>query len=67
MAKSNTTPVLPISFTDKAFRSRVIILEDGRSFAVAKSAICAGDEVLIQYLDQHPEFERLTPQPAGEA
>lgn len=59
MAKntSNTTTG-PVLFADQVFKSRTIVLDDGRSFAVVKGRIAAQDPALIAYLDQHPEFER---------
>ena len=45
-------------FKDKAFRSRTIVLDGGRTFTVEKSAIEASDPALIEHLDKHPNFER---------
>lgn len=47
-----------VVFRDKAYKSRTIVLSDGRSFAVEKSRIASNDAALIACLDQHPEFER---------
>ncbi|AMC35432.1 hypothetical protein [Janthinobacterium sp. B9-8] len=67
MAKPSNTPIQPVSFTDKAFRSRTILLDDGRSFAVINRAISSDDDVLIAHLDQRLDFERLILPPASEA
>lgn len=48
-----------VTFADKAFKSRTLVLEDGRAFAVDKSRIVATDLALIAHLDQHPEFDRV--------
>lgn len=48
----------PVIFKDKAFRSRTIVLDGGRTFTVEKSAIEASDPALIEHLDKHPDFER---------
>jgi hypothetical protein len=48
----------PVIFKDKAFKSRTVILDDGRAFAVEKSTIEATDAALIAHLDSHPDFER---------
>lgn len=60
MAKADKTepPATPVVFKDKAFKSRTIVLNDGRAFAVEKSTIEASDPVLIDHLDKHPDFER---------
>lgn len=61
MAKTNNDQPLgtPIAFRDKAFKSRTIIIDDGRAFQVEKYGIEAQDPALIAYLDKHPEFERV--------
>jgi hypothetical protein len=38
MAKPSHTQIQPVSFTDKAFRSRMNMLDDGRSFVVINRA-----------------------------
>lgn len=60
MAKSDKTEAssTPVVFKDKAFKSRTIVLNDGRAFAVEKSTIEASDPALIECLDKHPDFER---------
>lgn len=63
MAKTNTESTNStnnaVVFKDKSFKSRTIIIEDGRSFPVEKSRIEASDQALIEYLDKHPDFERI--------
>ena len=62
MAKTNTESTNnAVVFKDKAFKSRTIIIDDGRSFPVEKSRIEAQDPALIKHLDNHPDFERVTP------
>lgn len=60
MAKADKTepPATPVVFKDKAFKSRTIVLNDGRVFPVEKSTIEASDPALIDHLDKHPDFER---------
>ena len=48
-----------VTFADKAYKSRTIVLPDGRSFAVEKGRITAADPALVEHLDKHPEFERI--------
>lgn len=62
MAKTTTrnTATGPVVFADQAFKSRTIVLEDGRGFPVVQARITAEDPLLIAHLDQHPEFERVT-------
>ena len=61
MAKTTdtNTATTQVVFADKAFKTRTIVLEDGRTFAVEKSRIVAADPALIDHLDKHPEFERV--------
>ncbi|QOJ19947.1 MAG: hypothetical protein HRU77_04115 [Gammaproteobacteria bacterium] len=61
MAKSDKAEAsaAPVVFKDKAFKSRTIVLDDGRSFVVEKSTIEATDAALIVHLDSHPDFERV--------
>lgn len=54
-----TTSTESVTFADKAFKSRTVVLEDGRTFAVEKSRIVATDPALIAYLDTNPDFERV--------
>lgn len=60
MAKTNTESTNnAVVFKDKVFKSRTIIIEDGRSFPVEKSRVEASDSALIAHLDNHPDFERI--------
>ena len=61
MAKPNKAEAsaIPVVFKDKAFKSRTIVLGDGRAFQVEKSRIEASDPALIAYLDKHAEFGRI--------
>lgn len=47
-----------VTFIDRAYKSRTLILADGRTFAVERSRIAASDPALLEYLDQHPDFTR---------
>ena len=49
-----------ITFRDKAFRSRTIVFEDGRTLAVENSTVVVSDEEQTAALDRHPDFERAT-------
>lgn len=60
MAKTidTNTATTSVVFSDKTFKIRTIVLEDGRTFGVERSRIVAADPALVAYLDKHPEFER---------
>ena len=47
-----------VTYRDLAFKSRTLVLADGRSFAVAQGRIQTGDTSLIAFLEKHPEFQR---------
>ena len=57
-----TTPVAdPVrTFRDKVYTSRTLILPGGATLAVAKGRVSAVDDQQFQYLNSHPDFERLT-------
>ena len=57
-----TTPVAdPVrTFRDKVYTSRTLILPGGATLAVAKGRATAVDDQQFQYLNSHPDFERLT-------
>ena len=57
-----TTPaVAPArTFRDKVYTSRTLILPSGAAVPVAKGRACAVDDDQFQYLNTHPDFERLT-------
>lgn len=57
-----TTPVAdPVrTFRDKVYTSRTLILPGGATLAVAKGRATAVDDQQFQYLNTHPDFERLT-------
>lgn len=55
---TNTTATRVV-FADKAFKTRTIVLADGRTFAVEKRRIVAAEPALVDHLDKHPEFERV--------
>lgn len=61
MAKNQTketVETVEAVFRDKRFKSRVIVLEDGRSFAVEKGTIKTSDTALIEHLSAREDFER---------
>ena len=59
---SKTTPVAdPVrAFRDKVYTSRTLILPGGATLPVAKGRAMAVDDHQFQYLNSHPDFERLT-------
>lgn len=73
MAKIETKPsatseeksTLTVTFRDLAFKSRTLVLADGRSFAVDQGRIQTGDTALIAFLEKHPEFQREAEPLAG--
>ena len=77
MAKIDTKPTLTpiatpnekspstVTYRDLAFKSRTLVLADGRSFAVAQGSIQTGDSALIAFLENHPEFQRELDPAAG--
>lgn len=50
-----------VTFTDRAFKSRVLITPDGRSIHVSgrQAVVPVSDVVAIEYLDAHPDFEQV--------
>lgn len=56
----------PGTYRDKAYKSRTLVLPDGRTFAVERGRIETHDPALIAWLDQQQEFERLPAEPAAE-
>lgn len=59
---SKSTPVVdPVrTFRDKVYTSRMLILPNGATLPVAQSCATAVDDQQFQYLNSHPDFERLT-------
>ncbi|KMN13183.1 hypothetical protein TU86_14010 [Pseudomonas weihenstephanensis] len=63
-----TEPAAPVlqktaparTFRDKVYTSRTLILPGGASLPVAKGRATAVDDQQFQYLNSHPDFERLT-------
>ncbi|MDR6485396.1 hypothetical protein [Paraburkholderia terricola] len=51
--------MVSVTFRDKAFRSRTLVLADGRTLAVEKSTVVASCDEQIAWLDRHPDFERV--------
>ena len=54
----DTDPVR--TFRDKVYTSRTLILPGGATLPVAKGRATAVDDQQFQYLNTHPDFERLT-------
>lgn len=54
----DTDPVR--TFRDKVYTSRTLILPGGATLPVAKGSVSAVDDQQFQYLNNHPDFERLT-------
>lgn len=54
-----------VTYRDVAFKSRTLVLADGRSFAVVQGRIQTGDTVLIAFLEKHPQFQREPDSAAG--
>ncbi len=48
------------TFRDKVYTSRTLILPSGVTLPVAKGRASAVDDDQFQYLNTHPDFERLT-------
>jgi hypothetical protein len=50
-----------ITYTDRKFKSRVLIMPDGRALRISERRISVqgGDKGAIEYLDAHPDFERV--------
>ena len=54
----DTDPVR--TFRDKVYTSRTLILPNGTTLPVAKGRATAVDDHQFQYLNSHPDFQRLT-------
>lgn len=64
-ATSEEKSPLTVTFRDLAFKSRTLMLADGRSFAVEQGRIQTGDAALIAFLEKHPDFQREAEPLAG--
>lgn len=59
--QKNTPALSPArTFRDKVYTSRTLILPDGATLPVAKGRVSADSDEQFQYLNTHPDFERLT-------
>lgn len=64
---SESTPISPVlmpmtvTFRDKLYTSRTVVLPDGRTLAVAKNKVTvdSADDVAFKTLKAHAEFEQL--------
>ena len=54
-----------MTFRDLAFKSRTLVLADGRSFAVEQGRIQTGDAALIVFLEKQPDIQREAEPLAG--
>lgn len=54
-----TADPVSVTFRDKAFRSRTLVLADGRTLSVEKSTVTASDQEQLALLERHPDFERV--------
>ena len=59
LQKSSPAPSPTRTFRDKVYTSRTLILPSGAAVPVAKGRACAVDDDQFQYLNTHPDFERL--------
>lgn len=50
---------VPATFRDSEWKSRTLILPDGRAVLVADYCVTTADPVEIEYLSQHPDFSRV--------
>lgn len=58
---SKPTPVVTAAaqvFRDKTFKSRTLILKDGRAVPVENYIVTTSDKDVIAYLDAHADFTR---------
>lgn len=46
------------TFRDTAFKSRTLILKDGRAVAVENYTVTTSDKDVVAYLDSHSDFVR---------
>ncbi|MCG9083939.1 hypothetical protein [Laribacter hongkongensis] len=60
MAKPENKPDAGVTFRDTAYKSRQIILDDGRVCHITGSSITTDDPALIAHLDRHGDFERVS-------
>ncbi|MFK7669860.1 hypothetical protein [Pseudomonas lundensis] len=60
LQKSTPAPSPARTFRDKVYTSRTLILHGGSTLAVVKGRATAVDDQQFQYLNSHPDFERLT-------
>ncbi|AXE92865.1 hypothetical protein [Paraburkholderia terricola] len=59
LAPTVAADIVPVTFRDKAFRSRTLVFADGSTLAVERSTVTATDEEQIALLERHPDFERV--------
>jgi hypothetical protein len=48
----------PVTFHDKAFKSRTLII-GGKSYPVVKSTLVAENAQMLTFLDKRADFERI--------
>ena len=64
-SKPDEKATLSVTFRDLAFKSRILVLADGRSLAVEQGRIQTDDAALIAFLEKHPDFQREAEPLAG--
>ena len=52
-------PSAPVTYRDTAFISRTLVMPSGRTLAVSAHHVEALDAEAQDYLDKHPDLERL--------
>lgn len=57
-AETDTPAQAAVTFVDKAYKARTLVLPDRRAFAVTRSRITTSDPALLEYLERHPDFTR---------
>ncbi|MCQ4143217.1 hypothetical protein [Vogesella sp. AC12] len=58
---SKPTPPVTVAeqvFRDKAFKSRTLVLKDGRAVPVENYTVTTSDKDVIAFLDSHADFAR---------
>lgn len=58
MSKTQSEALAPVTFRDKAFKSRVLIMPDGRDVPVENFTVTTSDAAVIAHLEKHDDFER---------
>lgn len=61
VAPTETAPATApaLTYRDKAYTSRTLVLPGGQTAKVAAGRVAADTPALRAYLDKHPDFERV--------